>query len=429
MIKNLKYINIEYTDNDLEYIDYICYEIERKTEEIVNFFEINDFNEKVNIKLFDGIDNFRNFYKETFKRDAKDYICGFSKNNNVYTLSLDEYKKCYSHENSTIEDLIKLILHEFTHSVHSKRNSNMNVIWLNEGAATYLSDQHKDIKKIKGTLDDLINGKCTYSDYKLMFEYALNTYGSEYILNLIDNEELANKETEKIYKEAIIKYNIKVYDLETDRLILKVPTMEEQYDLWNILKEEKVNRYYMPIPSRFKEYYEAKTNSLEDRKIRLQQRKLFQEKLQDWDKQKVFYQKKINHLDDNQSKFSWSIFLKTGEVIGQITVQPNGNSEDDPSIRDIGWFINPKYQGNGYATEAATKVLEYMFNEAQIDEIITSAAKCNSASWKLMEKLGFIRTGEKIGTYINDEGFLLLVYTYDLTKEIYLNKINNKFNM
>lgn len=209
MIKNLKYINIEYTDNDLEYIDYICDEIEKKTEDIVNFFELNEFGEKVNIKLFDDIDNFRNFYNKTFKIEPKDYICGFSKGNNVYTLSISEYKKCYSHENSSIEDLIKLILHEFTHSIHFKRNSNMNVIWLNEGAATYLSGQHKDAKEIKGTLDDLLNGKCSYSDYKLMFEYIFNTYSKEYILKLIDSEELLNKETKRLFNEALVFTNIK----------------------------------------------------------------------------------------------------------------------------------------------------------------------------------------------------------------------------
>lgn len=209
MIKNLKYINIEYTDNDLEYIDYICDEIEKKTEDIVNFFELNEFGEKVNIKIFDDIDNFRNFYNKTFKREPKDYICGFSKGNNVYTLSISEYIKCYSHENSSIEDLIKLILHEFTHSIHFKRHSNMNVIWLNEGAATYLSGQHKDVKEIKGTLDDLLNGKCSYSDYKLMFEYIFNTYGKEYILKLIDSEELLNKETKRLFNEALVFTNIK----------------------------------------------------------------------------------------------------------------------------------------------------------------------------------------------------------------------------
>ena len=33
---------------------------------------------------------------------------------------------------------------------------------------------------------------------------------------------------------------IKNIDLETERLYLKKPTMDEQYDLWNILKDRNV---------------------------------------------------------------------------------------------------------------------------------------------------------------------------------------------
>lgn len=41
-----------------------------------------------------------------------------------------------------------------------------------------------------------------------------------------------------------------IKDLETTRLTIKLPTMDEQFILWNILKDEKVNRYYFPILDR-----------------------------------------------------------------------------------------------------------------------------------------------------------------------------------
>ena len=240
MIKNLKYMNIEYTDNDLEYIDYICEEIDKKSEDIIKFFELKEYKEKVDVKLFENIEEFRKFYKETFKREPKDYVCGFSKNNNVYTLSLSEYRKCSSHEKAELKDLISLILHEFTHSVHFKRNNNMPCIWLNEGAATYLSNQYNDKKEIICTLDDLING-CPYYNYKLMFEYVLNTYGKEYILKLIDNEELLDNETRKLFEEAKLYTNI------------KTPNELNEYMNKNILYGYlgKNNKIYMPNDSNF----------------------------------------------------------------------------------------------------------------------------------------------------------------------------------
>ena len=208
MKKELEYIDIEYTENDLEYIDEICNEIDKKTDEIVKFFEIKEFNEKTNVKLFGSLDEFRNFYKETYHREPKDWVCGFAKDNNVYTLSLSEYRKCLSHENSIIEDLERLMLHEFTHSVHLKRHNNITVKWISEGAATYLSGQYKDKKEITCTYEELINN-APYHNYKVMFEYVLNTYGKDYILKLIDNEELLRKETKRLFEEAKnICYNI-----------------------------------------------------------------------------------------------------------------------------------------------------------------------------------------------------------------------------
>ena len=38
--------------------------------------------------------------------------------------------------------------------------------------------------------------------------------------------------------------NIPIREIETDRLLLKIPTMEEQYKLWSIVKDERINKYY-----------------------------------------------------------------------------------------------------------------------------------------------------------------------------------------
>lgn len=39
-------------------------------------------------------------------------------------------------------------------------------------------------------------------------------------------------------------------NLYTDRLELRIPTMEEQYKLWEILINEDINQYYFPTPDR-----------------------------------------------------------------------------------------------------------------------------------------------------------------------------------
>lgn len=189
-------------------------------------------------------------------------------------------------------------------------------------------------------------------------------------------------------------------ELETDRLVLKVPTMSEQKALWEILRLEEVNCLYMPTPGRFEG-----------------DRKAFLEALNNWEKQEKFYKKKIDCLGENSNMFTWSIFLKSGEVIGQITCQPHSDYEDYPAFRDIGWFIDPKYQGLGYGTEAADEVVKYMFEVVGIEKIDTSAAIINPGSWRIMEKVGFVRVGEKDSPYTDELGEVIRAYQYVIDKE------------
>ncbi len=193
--------------------------------------------------------------------------------------------------------------------------------------------------------------------------------------------------------------------LETDRLILRSSKMQEQKRLWEILMDPNVNKLYLTSGKKHakeKEYWE-------------------------YENQKKFYISKVNHALDNDV-FCWSIFLKKDytlskkeEVIGQISVQKK--DDDNLSVRDIGWYIDPLYQRKGYAYESAKKVLEYMFKEVEIKKIDSGAVKANIPSCILFEKLGFTKTGEVTheSNYTFYDG-LLTFSKYELTKEDYLNK-------
>ena len=209
--------------------------------------------------------------------------------------------------------------------------------------------------------------------------------------------------------------------IETDRLLLKVPTMDEQRQLWDILRREDVNKYYFPTPDRIFDKYGLDKTKVDDL---LRARVLFQAQLDDWERQEKFYQKKIEDIQngENSQKFTWSIFLKDGTVIGQMTVQPCDKYPDSPEVRDVGWYIDPNYHKNGYATEAAKAILDYMFNEVCIDKIITSAATINPGSWKIMEKLGFEFIGTKTSTYLDADNNILELSCYSVTREKYLKE-------
>ena len=176
--------------------------------------------------------------------------------------------------------------------------------------------------------------------------------------------------------------------LETERLILRKTEEKDLKRLWEILWIEDVNKYYLT----------SKINK-------------------DWEEEKKWQYKKLEKASD-PDVYCWTITTKDNTVIGQITVQEM--KEKKENYRDIGWFLDPKYQHLGYAYEAANKILNYMFQETGLEGIITSAAIINKPSWNLMEKLGFKRlqtTHKEKYTFIEEP---IEVYEYQCLKTDFL---------
>jgi ribosomal-protein-alanine N-acetyltransferase len=62
---------------------------------------------------------------------------------------------------------------------------------------------------------------------------------------------------------------------------------------------------------------------------------------------------------------------------------------------EVGYAIAKQYWGNGFATEAAIRFLEYSFEHLKPERIVAVARPENAASRRVMEKLGmsFVKTG------------------------------------
>lgn len=196
-------------------------------------------------------------------------------------------------------------------------------------------------------------------------------------------------------------------NLQTERLDLRVPTMEEQKKLWEILMIDEVRKYYLTIP------------------------KSRREKMLSWEIQEPFYIEKVRHACD-KDVFDWSIFLKdTNICIGKISFHQASVEfveDSNEANRGLGWYLDPKYQGNGYMKEAGNAALNYMFNEVGISKIITSTGIKNVSSWKLMESLGFVYTEKNkfVEHTFEDEPSLNKIY--ELTSEQYqkINKVKGR---
>jgi len=86
----------------------------------------------------------------------------------------------------------------------------------------------------------------------------------------------------------------------------------------------------------------------------------------------------------------WAAIEKsTGDFIGWSglkLVKENWNNH--LNFYDVGYRLNPKYWGKGYATESAMAAIEFGFTKLDLVEIIGTANIENKASRRALEKCG-----------------------------------------
>jgi RimJ/RimL family protein N-acetyltransferase len=92
--------------------------------------------------------------------------------------------------------------------------------------------------------------------------------------------------------------------------------------------------------------------------------------------------------------FQFAIALKEmGELIGDCALKANA---DDARQAEIGFTLARTHQGQGYATEAVTRLLEYAFAALGLHRVIAITDCRNAASVSLLERLGLRREGHFI---------------------------------
>ncbi len=79
----------------------------------------------------------------------------------------------------------------------------------------------------------------------------------------------------------------------------------------------------------------------------------------------------------------------TGRLCGGIGLHP----DTEPQRAELGYWIGVPFWGNGYATEAASAVLEYGFKKLKLDRIFASHFKGNDKSGRVLRKIGMRHEG------------------------------------
>jgi aminoglycoside 6'-N-acetyltransferase len=97
------------------------------------------------------------------------------------------------------------------------------------------------------------------------------------------------------------------------------------------------------------------------------------------------------HPDTPGEWFQFAVALRpTGQLIGDCAAMPHA---DDPRQCDIGFTLAAEYQGHGYAAEAVTLLLTYLFANRGKHRIAAYCDPRNAGSVGLLERLGMRREG------------------------------------
>lgn len=100
--------------------------------------------------------------------------------------------------------------------------------------------------------------------------------------------------------------------------------------------------------------------------------------------------------------------LFQGKHVGTVNIHLSGGAGE------LGWIVNRRYWGRGFATEAARALVDHFAAHFAITHFIAHCDADNTASWRIMEKLGMERTGTYSGRQNRSAAHDSTEYRYDL---------------
>jgi len=106
--------------------------------------------------------------------------------------------------------------------------------------------------------------------------------------------------------------------------------------------------------------------------------------------------------------------LHNDKFIGQLTIR-NFEREMTPSTAIIGYWIDKRYQGRGYATASLKYATQYALKNLDVERIDALIHEDNHASIQVAKKAGYsLTTLEKLAMYHGGTFDLHLRYSCDI---------------
>lgn len=163
-------------------------------------------------------------------------------------------------------------------------------------------------------------------------------------------------------KETIYRMFSNMPTLETERFLLRKMSMDDTDDMFEYSKQKKVTEFLTWSP------HPDKAHTFE-------------------------YLSYLQNRYKTGDFFDWAIVCKdTNKMIGtcgftRFFFADNG--------AEIGYVLNPDYQGKGIATEVVGRIIRYGFENLALERIEGKFMIDNTASRRVMEKNGMIFEGAR----------------------------------
>ena len=117
----------------------------------------------------------------------------------------------------------------------------------------------------------------------------------------------------------------------------------------------------------------------------------------------------------NLYTYRWIIELKeTKELIGMIEAATNNYTKYN--VLELGFCIGEKYWNNGYATEAITEVIKFLFEEIEVETIYAECLEDNEISKKVLQKCNMKYEGTLIGRLTDNNKKRVNLNSYSIQK-------------
>lgn len=113
---------------------------------------------------------------------------------------------------------------------------------------------------------------------------------------------------------------------------------------------------------------------------------------------------------ENNTGYTFAVRNKEGQILGAI-----GLHDRDDDKAELGYWMGKPFWNKGYITEAATALIDFGFNELQINKIYATYFLDNPASGRIMEKTGMEKEA-LLKQHLKKDGKYIDVMMYSILK-------------